>query len=232
MTERYSESSSSGSSIALLLRYEIKRSSSAAISCSRTKLAAALTSDQDSLKPKEIQNALAYLAYVVQTDFPGGIVSAEDVRLRLEDFLQHDAEYGLSLSRQEAREVFRSFTNLEEGSLGMLVSQGQTNLSFFHRSLQEYLAAVHLARTPSSNQQAVIRERLADPRWREVIIGMVYLCRRDEDAGVLVDAIEKTDVDVIGGLAKEDRAIRRSRCTARCDFVHRWSRCADRPGWT
>ena len=33
---------------------------------------------------------------------------------------------------------------------------------------------------------------------------MVYLCRRDEDAGVLVDAIEKTDVDVIGGLAKED----------------------------
>ena len=47
----------------------------------------------------------------------------------------------------------------------MLVSQGQANLSFFHRSLQEYLAAVHLARTPSSNQQAVIRERLADPRW-------------------------------------------------------------------
>jgi energy-coupling factor transporter ATP-binding protein EcfA2 len=168
------------------------------------RVAAALTSDQDSLTPKEIQNALAYLAYIVQTDFPGGIVSAEDVRLRLEDFLQQDAEYGLSLSRQEAREVFRSFTNLEEGSLGLLVSQGQANLSFFHRSLQEYLAAVHLARTPSSNQQAVIRERLADPRWREVIVGMVYLCRRDEDAGVLVDAIEKTDVDVIGGLAKED----------------------------
>jgi hypothetical protein len=70
--------------------------------------------------------------------------------------------------------------------------------------LQEYLAAVHLARTPSSNQQAVIRERLADPRWREVIVGMVYLCRRDEEAGVLVDAIEKADVDVIGGLAKDD----------------------------
>jgi len=168
------------------------------------RVAAALTTDQDPLTPKEIQNALAYLAYVVQADFPGGIVSAEDVRLRLEDFLQHDANYGLSLSRQEAREVFRSFTNIEEGSLGMLVSQGQTNLSFFHRSLQEYLAAVHLARTPSSNQQVVIRERLSDPRWREVIIGMVYLCRRDEDAGVLVDAIETTDVDVIGGLAKED----------------------------
>jgi energy-coupling factor transporter ATP-binding protein EcfA2 len=168
------------------------------------RVAAALTSDQDSLTPKEIQNALAYLAYVVQTDFPGGIVSATDVRSRLEDFLQHDTEYGLGLSRQEAREVFRSFTNLEEGSLGMLVSQGQAQLSFFHRSLQEYLAAVHLARTPLSNQQAVIRERLADPRWREVIVGMVCLCRRDEDAGVLVDAIEQAETDVIGGLAKED----------------------------
>ncbi len=132
------------------------------------RVAAALTSAQDSLTPKEIQNALAYLAYVVQTEFPGGIVSATDVRSRLEDFLQHDTEHGLGLSRQEAREVFRSFTNLEEGSLGMLVSQGQTQLSFFHRSLQEYLAAVHLARTPLSNQQAVIRERLADPRWRAV----------------------------------------------------------------
>jgi energy-coupling factor transporter ATP-binding protein EcfA2 len=168
------------------------------------RVAAALTSDQDSLTAKEIQNALAYLAYVVQTDFPGGIVSAADVRLRLEDFLQHDTEYGLGLSRQEAREVSRSFTNLEEGSLGMLVSQGQTHLSFFHRSLQEYLAAVHLARTPLSNQQAVISERLADPRWREVIVGMVYLCRRDEDAGVLVDAIEQAGADVVGGLAKED----------------------------
>jgi hypothetical protein len=168
------------------------------------RVAAASVSHQDALTTDEMRNALAYLAYVVQTDFPSGIVSAANVRLRLDDFLQHDPEYGLGLSRQEAREVLRNFTNLEEGSLGLLVSQGQTNLSFFHRSLQEYLAAVHLSRTPMSNQQGIIKARLADPRWREVILGVVYLCRRHEDAGALVDAIEQADTDVVTGLARED----------------------------
>jgi hypothetical protein len=171
---------------------------------SARRTAAALTSDPDGLTPKEIQNGLAYMAYMVQTDFPSGILSATEVERRLEDFLQHDAIYGLSLPREAARKILRSFTNLEEGSLGLLVSQGQSNLSFFHRSLQEYLAAVHLARTPLSKHKTVIQERLADARWREVIVGMVYLCRRDEEAGALVDAIESADVDAIGNLSKED----------------------------
>lgn len=171
---------------------------------SARRTAAALTSDPDGLTPKEIQNALAYLAYVVQTDFPSGILSTTEVEGRMEDFLQHDPNYGLNLPREAAHKILRSFTNIEEGSLGLLVSQGQLNLSFFHRSLQEYLAAVHLARAPLANQRTAIQERLPDSRWREVIVGMVYLCRRDDEAGALVDAVENADVDVIGSLAKED----------------------------
>jgi len=166
--------------------------------------AAMLTDEQSSLTPEEIRNALAYVAYVVQTEFPAGTLSADDIRSRLEGFLQDDMEHGLGLSRSEAREVLRSFTNLEEGSLGLLVSQGQSVLSFFHRSLQEYLAAVHLARTSLSNQEATIRARLADPRWREVIVAMIFLCRRSEDAAALVEAIDQANVDPIGALTKED----------------------------
>jgi hypothetical protein len=166
--------------------------------------AATLTDEQSSLTFEEMRNALAYLAYVVQTEFSAGTLTADDVRSRLEAFLQDDTEHGLGLSRSEAREVLRSFTNLEEGSLGLLVSQGQSLLSFFHRSLQEYLAAVHLSRTSLSNQEATIRARLADPRWREVILTLIFLCRRGEDATALVEAIDQANVDPIGALTQED----------------------------
>ena len=109
-----------------------------------------------------------------------------------------------SVFHLEAREVLRSFTNLEEGSLGLLVSQGQSVLSFFHRSLQEYLAAVHLAKTSLSNQAATIRTRLADPRWREVLVAMIFLCRRGEDASALIEAIEQATVDSTGVLTREE----------------------------
>jgi len=165
--------------------------------------AAMLTTEQSSLSPDETRKALAYLAYVVQTEFPAGILSPGDIRSRLEGFLE-DEENGLGLSRSESRGVLRSFTNIEEGSLGLLVSQGQSFVSFFHRSLQEYLAADYLARTPLSNQEATIRIRLADPRWREVILAMILRCGRGEDAAALLDAIDQTRVDSIAALAKED----------------------------
>ena len=165
--------------------------------------AATLTTEQSSLSPDETRKALGYLAYVVQTEFPAGVLASEDIRSRLEGFLE-DEENGLGLSRSESREVLRSFTNIEEGSLGLLVSQGQSFVSFFHRSLQEYLAADYLARTPLSNQEATIRIRLADPRWREVILAMILRCGRGEDAAALLDAIDETKVDSIAALAKED----------------------------
>lgn len=93
--------------------------------------AATVTAEQTSLSADETRKALAYLAYVVQTEFPAGTLSSEDIRSRLEGFLE-DEENGLGLSRSESRVVLRSFTNIEEGSLGLLVSQGEALLSFFH----------------------------------------------------------------------------------------------------
>jgi transcriptional regulator with XRE-family HTH domain len=166
--------------------------------------AAARTDEQSPLSAEEIRKLLSYLAYVVQTEFPAGTLSADGIRAPLEEFLQDNVEHGLGLSRSEAREVLRLFTNVEEGALGLLVSQGQSAISFFHRSLQEYLAAVHLARTSLSDQQGTIRIRLADPRWREVIVAMICLCRRAEDTKALVEAADQADLDPIGTLAKED----------------------------
>ncbi|MGA9883181.1 MAG: hypothetical protein WBQ34_05640 [Candidatus Acidiferrales bacterium] len=167
------------------------------------RIAATLTAEQSALSPDETRKALAYLAYVVQTEFPAGTLSSEDIRSRFGGFLENE-ENGLGLSRSECREVLRSFTNIEEGSLGLLVSQGQSLVSFFHRSLQEYLAADYLGRTPRSNQEATIRERIADRRWREVLLMMVLRSGRADDAMALVAAIDQANVDRAGALVKED----------------------------
>lgn len=166
--------------------------------------AATRTADQDILSPLDIKNALAYVAYFVQTNFPAGMILTDDIREHLATFLQDEAGLGLGLSRVEARDVLRSFTNIEEGSLGLLVSQGQSHVSFFHRSLQEYLASVHLSRMSLGEQQTVVTSQIGDSRWREVILGAIFLCRRSEDADALTQALEQLDIDPLGRLKRDD----------------------------
>jgi hypothetical protein len=112
--------------------------------------------------------------------------------------------YGLALPRQEANEVKKAFGNIEKGSLGLLVSQGQGHVSFFHRSVQQYLAAVHVSRMPLATEVKLVQEHLADSRWRDVIAGVIHLCQRGDDASALVDGIERHETDLIGSLSKDD----------------------------
>jgi hypothetical protein len=168
------------------------------------KTAAASTCDSTALTREETRYALAYAAYIVQTKFPAGVLSVGQVRDTLEGFLRDDVGYGLGLDRQQALDVLRSFANVEEGSLGLLVSQGQSRISFFHRSLQEHLAAVHLTRMPLSEQVETVRAHLADPRWRDVIVALVFFCKRAEDASGLVSGIELSETDAVGSLYKDD----------------------------
>jgi hypothetical protein len=168
------------------------------------RVAATVTGDQEILSAVDIRNALASIAYFVQTNFPAGTLSLDEITGHLETFLQDNTGLGLGLSRAEAREVLRSFTNIEEGSLGLLVSQGQSLVSFFHRSLQEYLASVHLSRMSLNEQQNTVAEHIGDARWREVIVGVVSLCRRSEEGDALVHTIEQTEPDLLTSLRRDD----------------------------
>jgi hypothetical protein len=168
------------------------------------RVAATVTQDQEILNATDIRNVLASIAYFVQTDFPASILSLDEITNHLEPFLQDNTGLGLGLSRAEAREALRSFTNIEEGSLGLLVSQGQSHVSFFHRSLQEYLASVHLSRMPLNDQQNVIGERIGDARWREIIVGLIFLCRRSEDGDALVSTIDQTQTHLLNTLKRDD----------------------------
>jgi hypothetical protein len=156
--------------------------------------AASLTSEPDSLNGEEIRNAMAFLAAIVQEQFPTGVLAENEIRPLLESFLK-DEGLGLGLSSKETRHVLKYFTNLEEGSLGLLVSQGHGNLGFFHRSLQEFLASVHFARQPLDVQKAALKQHLPDSRWHEVLLGIIWLCRRNSDAETFAKVLEETQLE-------------------------------------
>jgi hypothetical protein len=168
------------------------------------KTAASLTDSFNALEDDETRQALAYVAFEVQSSFPSGALTDDELLACLDRFLKEDTDYGLALSRQEANEVKKAFANIEEGSLGLLVSQAQGHIGFFHRSVQEYLASVHVARMPLADQTKIIQDHLADSRWRDVIAGVIHLCQRADDVAALVDGIEGYATDSIGSLSKDD----------------------------
>jgi hypothetical protein len=109
----------------------------------RKRIAAFLSDAPTGLTHDEVQLALANLAFVVQSDYPSGIIPEPVILSAMESFLTDPTGLGLGLPSRDARQYMHQFISVEEGTLGMLVRQGRSELSFFHRSLQEYLCAVH-----------------------------------------------------------------------------------------
>jgi len=159
----------------------------------RKRTAAFLSDTPAGLTPDELQVALAHLAFVMHCDYPNGIIPEPVILSTMESFLTDPTGLGLALPARDARHYMHRFTSVEEGTLGMLVRQGKNELSFFHRSLQEYLAAIHVSRMNLAQQQEIVRTRAIDPRWREVILGVVWRNRRPDDVAALLNSVTSED---------------------------------------
>jgi hypothetical protein len=160
--------------------------------------ASVVASAADGLGARETQEVLAHVAFWIHTERPTGILGDAELRQVVEAYLADD-ELGLGLERPVARRHATRFADVAEGTLGILVRQGLSELSFFHRSMQEYLAAAHAARLPHSTQRDLVRRRAADPLWREVVFGLIWFARRPGDAADLVADLRglgTTDDDV------------------------------------
>jgi hypothetical protein len=159
----------------------------------RKRTAAFLSDAPTGLTHDEVQLALAHLAFVVQYDYPSGIIPEPVILSTMESFLTDPTGLGLGLQARDARHYMHQFISVEEGTLGMLVRQGKSELSFFHRSLQEYLCAIHVSRMSLAQQQEIVRTRAIDPRWREVILGVFWRNRRPDDVATLLDSVDSSD---------------------------------------
>ncbi|MEM7331924.1 MAG: SUMF1/EgtB/PvdO family nonheme iron enzyme [Chloroflexota bacterium] len=138
----------------------------------------------------ETMQILAPLALWMEEDSPGvGLVQREDFRRQLETICRlRGYEQPATASRQFLDDI-KQYS-------GILVEREDQNISFLHRSFQEYLAAWAIAQRGQSDLVPVvsfIETHLFDVTWWELlrltvgIIGIVQ--QREEAAGIILSQL-------------------------------------------
>jgi hypothetical protein len=163
----------------------------------RRRASASLTDDLSTeLSDGEVWDALAYLAYRLQEEAGQGLVGQEQALRAVEEHLR-DENTGLGPELREARRLGRDVVEVGEGAVGLLVERAPGEIGFFHRALQEYLAAHHLSRLPLDEQADVVEARCSDPQWREVMLGTLHLTGPAEHADRLVGRVRGQALDEV-----------------------------------
>jgi len=151
--------------------------------------AASLGSSRQGLDENDLRRVLARVAFEVQETRADGLISDRDMQETVRQFLV-DGALGLGMESSEARPLLGQFTHIAEGTLGLLVRQATRQLSFFHRSFQEYLAAFHVSRLTLGDQKCVVERRFEDPRWKDVLLSLFSMTRRPDDLRSLVEVMK------------------------------------------
>jgi len=133
-----------------------------------------------------IMPIMASLAYWVHVHRPGGSMPEADWRAQIKSLLLSNEDDDEDNKVDELVEMFMRHAREE---VGLLTERSPGQIGFFHLTLEEYLAAVDVARRGMEERKRRVREHWANPRWREVILlaaGELMLNGRGED---LVDFI-------------------------------------------
>lgn len=163
----------------------------------RRRRAASITDELSAeLHGEEVRDALASLAYRLQVEAGEGLISQDRALRAVVEHLR-DENTGLGLEQREAQRLGRDVVEVGEGAVGLLVERAPGEIGFFHRALQEFLAARHFSRLPIDKQADVVEERCSDPQWREIILGTLHLTGRAEDVNRLVERMRLRALDEV-----------------------------------
>ena len=116
------------------------------------------------LDARLVTDLLAPLAYAAQVRQPGGLMGRDWVIQKLLPPLQQHLRCTLAQASAFANE----FIGLLREQIGILVERAPDQFGWLHLTFGEYLAAVFLSR--KANALDMLKPRLHDPRWREVIL--------------------------------------------------------------
>lgn len=168
---------------------------------SRRRVAAAVTSTGPlPLADRQLRAVLAHVAYSAQVRGDLRAIAVEQLHHDLVDALE--APDVLALQRAEAIALANDIADVAEGDLGLLVRLGPREVGFIHRSLHEHLAAEHLAhRFSLEERQTIVAERVADARWREVLLGTLWVTGNPRDRRGIAEAVLSAVSDAPEGIA-------------------------------
>jgi hypothetical protein len=154
----------------------------------RRKAAEIVSSSSLILSDTENKQILAFLAYHIQTQHPDGLIDRIEAERVVRDYLK-DTSNGFCFAERDARLHAGRLVNIGIETIGVLVNRSQTDLGFFHRIVQEYLAACHLASQSLEEQLGVVETKGGDPQWREVLLSLFSMTPRSGDIRAFVEAI-------------------------------------------
>jgi hypothetical protein len=152
------------------------------------------------LADRQLRAVLAQVAFAAQV--------RGDLRAIADSQLHHDLVAALmepdvlALPQSESIALANDIADFAEGDLGLLVRLGPAEVGFIHRSLHEYLAAEHLAHRFSSEQlRAIVAERVGDARWREVLLGTLWITSSPDGRRGIAEAVRSAVDDSLTGIA-------------------------------
>lgn len=156
------------------------------------KRAASLTGDMSTqrLRERDLRSVLNRVAYEIHAKFPEGIISEEELTNLVEKSMAEPDVLGLHVGETELRQYSEQFSRTVEGASGLLVKQGTDAYSFLHRSIGEFLAAAYIASKSIAFQKQIVDEHADDPRWREVILGLLWTLNRPQEVVELVNELK------------------------------------------
>ena len=141
------------------------------------------------LRDEEREQAYAYLAYKVHMETPSGVFDQNRARTHIEDYLKDDV-FGPGFPPADANRISREVLDVGESESGILVKRSPREIGFYHRALQEYLAARHIATQGLDLQLQHVRERATNVLWRDVLLCLLWLTRSQAAVGEIIRALE------------------------------------------
>jgi hypothetical protein len=167
------------------------------------RIAASLTQPSLGLPEEEVKRTLSYLAYKMQESFSEGIIEQTKAATIVEKFLKGEEGGFFDFDQFEARKYSREVLEIAENTAGLLVSRSPTELGFFHRAFQEYLAALFISNMDLTRQLELVAEKCVDPQWREVILALFHATNRQEDVRLFINQIRAKKISSIDKYAVE-----------------------------
>lgn len=155
----------------------------------RVRGVAAETPTRNDFSDDDLKKALAYLAHTIHKNHSEGLISEGEALKCLVEFLTDDQQ-GFGLALHSATEMGKTILSKAENNLGILVKKSQSEISFYHRTIQEYLTSFDISRLPVEKQLEIIDVHCANPLWREVILGLFQINKRPDDIKRFIEKIQ------------------------------------------
>jgi hypothetical protein len=156
-------------------------------------------------KPIQRDRLLDQLAFALHSgELTGPVTDAATES----DAVAHAARFLMqrqgSQDQDGAEEIARSVLVFAEERAGLLVKKASGTIGFLHLSIQEFLAARHLAQRPLFDRLAFVQTNAENLRWREPILYSLYLEKNEGQVGQLVNAIAQAPTSSTQGQYRRD----------------------------